>query len=500
MDAPNVTVKEPPGKPDAGTVSVDAGQRIVLEVADSEKGGSWLQDGAAPAQPARIDEKSITLIMDRAGTVAGRYQYKLNDVLSAGTKVQLAVKHRLISRLVKRGLPAIAATVAYGLMTYFDLKGSASGKALTTRAYLFAVLTLLYVLLILWMAGRSATTSGGLAYLVQGADRRASTSKFQYLLWTFGVAFALAYISARAGLSAADNFNCTGTAHANCVPPDNWDAYLILLGVPAATAVIAKGVTAYKVENGVVQKTSAESAKVADIATNDNGQADLADVQYLIFNVIAFGYVAVGFAHRGVLVEVPSILLGLTSAAAATYVLNKSLQTDKPSISSVSPSVVAVGTPITIYGRNLFPPGTSNAVRVTIGGVGTEGSRASTDSDNVRLIGPAGMTNADPSVVVTTGANVTTDKYSITVAGLALIGVVGRAPARRQEVALRVDGLAKKEGDEVSVTFGSFSATGRVGSDGVVAVTIPEDVPTGRVDTKVGVDGRWSEPMALTIA
>jgi hypothetical protein len=90
-----------------------------------------------------------------------------------------------------------------------------------------------------------------------------------------------------------------------------------------------------------------------------------------------------------VLVEVPAILLGLTSAAATTYVLNKSLQTVKPVISTVSPSVVAVGTPITIYGRNLFPPGASDTVRVTIGGVGTQGRRVSDDFRTSPWLPPA---------------------------------------------------------------------------------------------------------------
>jgi hypothetical protein len=109
------------------------------------------------------------------------------------------------------------------------------------------------------------------------------------------------------------------------------------------------------------------------------------------------------------------------------------------------------------------------------------------------------MANADPNVVVTTAANVSTDEYPITVAGLTLIGVVGSAPAHGGEVELQVEGLARKAGDQVGVVFGSFSATGTVTQNGTVKVTIPQDVPAGRVDTKVGVDGRWSESFALAI-
>ena len=45
-----------------------------------------------------------------------------------------------------------------------------------------------------------------------------------------------------------------GTA-VNCIPGGSiWEQYIILLGVPAAAAVVAKGVTSYKVNNGIVQK------------------------------------------------------------------------------------------------------------------------------------------------------------------------------------------------------------------------------------------------------
>ena len=62
---------------------------------------------------------------------------------------------------------------------------------------------------------------------------------------------------------------------------------------------------------------------------NDDGTPSLFDSQYLIFNVVAFLYVAVNFVQRGTLASVPVMLLGLTSTAASVYALNKTLQ-DKP--------------------------------------------------------------------------------------------------------------------------------------------------------------------------
>ena len=83
----------------------------------------------------------------------------------------------------------------------------------------------------------------------------------------------------------------------NCVPDGSiWQQYLILLGVPAAAApVIAKATTSYQVSNGVIQTGQSSQASVSDIATDYTGQADLVDVQYLVFNIIAFLYFF--FAH-----------------------------------------------------------------------------------------------------------------------------------------------------------------------------------------------------------
>jgi hypothetical protein len=493
-----VTVTEPKSAATHQTVPVAPGTLIALTA--DQGGGKWrhngnqLADADAPVHVSQ-DTQTLTIVMDAAGKVAGKYDYVVNDKVS--NQITIEKLQSLSSRVAASLVPLVLSTILFGLGSFLllyagDNPGSGESKL---RAYGFALLTLLYVLLLLWLAGRASNDHRGLSYLIQGVDRRASTSKLQYVLWTFGVGFALAYIAARATLSETATFACTQDVTKNCVPAENWDAYLVLLGVPAATAVLAKGITASKVTDGTVQKTEAEAAKPADVVTNDNGQADLADVQYLLFNVIAFAYVTVHFIKNGVLVDVPAILLGLTSAAAAAYVGNKSLQNDKPVIASVTPTVVAAGTAVTIRGHHLFPPGAPDHVHVTIGGVGTTGQRSGRDV----LIpeAPAGMSNSDNSVTVTTAANVATDKYPIVVQGLTIVGSVSGPPSRNTDLVLLVEGLPPQQHD-VRVTFGTLAQNATADTKGLITVAVPNEVPKGDVETRVGLNGRWSEPLTLT--
>jgi len=223
--------------------------------------------------------------------------------------------------------------------------------------------------------------------------------------------------------------------------------YLVLLGVPAASAVIAKGVTSYKVQNGIVQKTDASptTTSVANAATNDDGSASLVDSQYLIFNAVAFVYVAVGFVQTGTFVKVPAMILGLTSAAAGTYVLNKSLQTNKPSITSIVPSTVTTGGTITIKGVNLFPPGSAGAVGVKVGGKNAENPHKE-GNDVVCVIPEIAPTTDLVPVSVTTSANIETETYDIRFAAPKILGLTKTPAAGETTVGLFAQGLTQDSG------------------------------------------------------
>ena len=77
-------------------------------------------------------------------------------------------------------------------------------------------------------------------------------------------------------------------------------------------------------------------------------------MQYLVFNIIAFLYFFTHFLHAGTFVTVPSLLLGLTSASAATYTLTKALQSSKPIISTVQPAHIVPDATVIVTGQNCF--------------------------------------------------------------------------------------------------------------------------------------------------
>lgn len=235
------------------------------------------------------------------------------------------------------------------------------------------------------VAGRAAPaqrSTYGWVNAVLGADGRVSTSRVQVFLWTLAVAAGLLYLTGVAIFSV--------THDEGVLDNTDWNDYLILLGGPFAAGVLAKFVVATKVDEGTLQKTilpTADAAavgaelpvspgaapRVADTVTNDAGELDLVDCQYLIFNFVALLYVFGTFISRIIdenvtktadkysLPEVPAVLLGLTSAAAATYIANKAALKNPPLIASLNPMPPVSGQRVDILGTNLVPPGSDQA-------------------------------------------------------------------------------------------------------------------------------------------
>jgi hypothetical protein len=336
-----------------------------------------------------------------------------------------------------------------------------TGRNLTGWAYLLTVLTMLLITFIVGLALRAGGTT--LSALVKGTDNRTSTSKTQYVLWTIGVAFALAYISARTVLGP-NTFVCDSndnTPH-NCVPDGPvWQQYLILLGVPAAAAVIAKATTSYQVNNGVIQTGQSTQATVADIATDYTGQADLVDVQYLIFNIIAFLYFFAHFLHAGTFVTVPSLLLGLTSASAATYTLTKALQSSKPAISTVQPAHIVPDATVTVTGQNLFPAGAGEAtvqlgtLELTLTNT-AHSAAAPGGQDSGTFLAPPILPAGNQTLTVITSADVQTAGYTVSCEQPVVLGWAGQQPTAGTPADLRLSRLVPDA--QYQVAFGSVVA------------------------------------------
>jgi hypothetical protein len=374
-----------------------------------------------------------------------------------------------------------------------------SGTGLTFASYATATVVLAALMALVSGLVKLNRADRGFFSLFVGADRRASTSKTQVMLWTLSIAFALAYIGTRTALAGA-SFICESDKSANCVLESTWETYLLLLGLPAAAAVLAKGITAAKVSDGELQKSQGNEPSTTQLATDDNGNADLADVQYLIFNFIALLYVWARFIDRGVLPEVPSVLLALTGAAAATYTLNKGFQSNKPVILSVRPGILAPDDFVIVNGQNFFPSGKVPQVMVKVGGKAVQGIPLP-GRDGVSITVPPGLSAQESSVAVVTGAGVESAPFPVTIAATPKVkGWVDSPPSPDNEGLLAVSGVAQSS--VVDVALDTVVVRGVVdSSNGRVRVHVPPTFTSGdTAQVAVGVNGAWSEPVSLPLA
>lgn len=210
-----------------------------------------------------------------------------------------------------------------------------------------------------------------------GADNRLSTSKLSAFAWTWVLAWAILALAIADWVSAP-------TGWANFVKEGLQDQYLILLGGPfvalvGAKALVANGVTSgSQVKPAAGEGESSPAARVTQAFSDDGGQTDLIDTQYLLFGAVALVVFIVMFLRDSTagLPQLPDILVGLSSLGATAYIANKWTAEDaKPHIDRVMPDKAKPGETIVLYGTNLLsisqggkalPP--KGAVRVFFGG------------------------------------------------------------------------------------------------------------------------------------
>lgn len=206
-------------------------------------------------------------------------------------------------------------------------------------------------------------------YAVLGADDRVSTSKVQFALWTVTLAWALLVIAFHDAVFTSSTLD---------------PRYLLLLGFPAGAAVGAKAITTNQMASGSISKTPAPYERktlpkaVSDIISNDQGDLDLGDTQYFLFNLVALVAFFIAFFHSPVSLPVlPDTLVGLTSASAAAYVAKKAtVPAPAVAITAVSPQKGPPGSVIKVFGSSLSNPAPADgdgnadgAPDVTLGGI-----------------------------------------------------------------------------------------------------------------------------------
>lgn len=212
--------------------------------------------------------------------------------------------------------------------------------------------------------------------LVIGKDGRVSTSKFQVVLWTFAVGFALfalfyAFVIPQLfgelfGLTWAERLRAPiGESFSTFLKEGLDETYLLLLGFPLAAAVGSKAITSSKVAKGEVKKEAkadpGESSSAQELVGDDQGNVDLGDFQYLFFTLLAVAYFMAQFlAHPGGgLPDMPDTLVGLTGVAAAAYVGKKGVYKEPPILLGAIPPTAEPGDWIEVYGKHLMSGGDS---------------------------------------------------------------------------------------------------------------------------------------------
>jgi hypothetical protein len=157
--------------------------------------------------------------------------------------------------------------------------------------------------------------------LILGNDNRWSTSKASVVLWTYAVLFAFIAILLHTRGQGLDDIELS-------------DQYLLLLGIPTGAAIGAAGIAQSKLAAGTLVKVSALSPPTAlqgigQLFSDDSGEADLLDAQYLAFSVLLLAYFLTQFltAESTTLPTLPGTLVGLSGVSGVGYLAKKGLQT-----------------------------------------------------------------------------------------------------------------------------------------------------------------------------
>jgi len=239
-----------------------------------------------------------------------------------------------------------------------------------------SVLVLLFVVQLISLVGPRSF----LSTVILGADGRTSTSKTFILMWTLLVGWALVALliagelihqhacvepehlkaAAEACKHAKDEVGLLQVGWLQFLHGGLSGSYLILLGVPAAAGVAAKGITQSQANGTGFKAPNTKAgrdpfARVAEIFSADDGTTDIGDFQYMIFNLIAAVYFVVQFVQPTAdgLPPMPDTLLGLTSVSAGLYVGKKAVSRSQPAVTGVFPQPIRAHERFTILGEGL---------------------------------------------------------------------------------------------------------------------------------------------------
>lgn len=367
-----------------------------------------------------------------------------------------------------------------------DAKAAGLTSALGITAVFLLVLTVL--------GGRD-----GVFASIIGKDSRYSTSKATVGLWVLFVSVTLPYL-----LMKALALYGTNSEKVTSLFEGSWEQYAVLIGGPAAAAVLAKGITTWKVDGGQLQKPPAEDLNVKQLGTNDEGSSSMSDAQYLLFNLIALLYASAAFIADGVWVEIPAPLLGLTSVSASLYVGAKAATRNAPLITAVAPAAGVAGTVVTVSGENFKPEEAPGSPTVLLGTSTAEIGTTDSQDSSVTFEVPADAAAGPTTITLVSSARVATRPTSFTVLPLTptITGWTGNvALTADQDNTLNGTNLAPPPGGALVAKVNGFVVPSQVNADGTaVVLSIPGGftLPTGGADVELVVNGTSTGTVRLT--
>jgi hypothetical protein len=259
-----------------------------------------------------------------------------------------------------------------------DERGNHSHNVTATRWWLIASLVVILVL-----------AAWPLRKVLIGTDKRMSTSKTTAATWTCLIAGALL------GMVLA-KFDGHRKALETIMHSGLAGQYALLIGGPLGAAIAAKGIVTNQVEANPAAKTPGTKANLLQLVQNDEGDADLGDFQYVLFNLVAIVYFigALLQSPRAGLPHIPDLLLGLTSVSAVGYVAKKTLPIPAAA-AKVSPASAAQLSKATITGKALLvgeePQDTPLVVLFGVQPATIQSKTRANGTDTIEVVVPEGL-------------------------------------------------------------------------------------------------------------
>lgn len=187
--------------------------------------------------------------------------------------------------------------------------------------------------------------------LWEGADGRASFSKFQFWLWTWIVVLGIFSVWIARIIVAQD-----------IVKPidDIPETVLGLLGLSVATSLVAKHTTTLYLNQNLTRKPAKKPRETTtpfqELLADDSGVPELAKLQMFLFTLVAVIFFLItvgdkinsGIEAELVLPDVDQSLLVLMGVSAGGYIGKKFVTRERPSLTAITPAEVFQGTPTTI--------------------------------------------------------------------------------------------------------------------------------------------------------